>query len=104
LWLVQRMLGVRYVALMGIMLHLTHSPHSLALLQDTFWQTETGGIIITPLPGCTPQKPGAATLPFFGASVVRLGWFDVAEPILLLVDLLLLLQRPRSLPFCERRS
>ena len=33
---------------------------------DTWWQTETGGILITPLPGCTPAKPGSATLPFFG--------------------------------------
>jgi acetyl-CoA synthetase len=33
---------------------------------DTFWQTETGGIMITPLPGATPTKPGAASLPFFG--------------------------------------
>jgi acetyl-CoA synthetase len=33
---------------------------------DTFWQTETGGIMISPLPGCTPTKPGSATLPFFG--------------------------------------
>ncbi len=33
---------------------------------DTFWQTETGGHIITPLPGAIPQKPGSATLPFFG--------------------------------------
>ncbi|MBI5427766.1 MAG: acetate--CoA ligase [Nitrospinae bacterium] len=33
---------------------------------DTWWQTETGGILITPLPGCTPLKPGSATLPFFG--------------------------------------
>ncbi|MGH7145924.1 MAG: acetate--CoA ligase [Planctomycetota bacterium] len=33
---------------------------------DTWWQTETGGIMITPLPGCTPTKPGTATLPFFG--------------------------------------
>jgi acetyl-CoA synthetase len=33
---------------------------------DTWWQTETGGIIITPLPGVTPTKPGSATLPFFG--------------------------------------
>eukprot|EP00744_Colponema_vietnamica_P002100 GILI01003379.1.p1 GENE.GILI01003379.1~~GILI01003379.1.p1 ORF type:complete len:652 (-),score=189.57 GILI01003379.1:423-2378(-) len=35
-------------------------------LVDTFWQTETGGIMITPLPGVTPMKPGSATLPFFG--------------------------------------
>ena len=33
---------------------------------DTWWQTETGGIMITPLPGAVPQKPGAATVPFFG--------------------------------------
>jgi acetyl-CoA synthetase len=33
---------------------------------DTWWQTETGGIMITPLPGATPCKPGSATLPFFG--------------------------------------
>jgi len=33
---------------------------------DTWWQTETGGILITPLPGCTPTKPGSCTLPFFG--------------------------------------
>ena len=33
---------------------------------DTWWQTETGGILITPLPGVTPLKPGSATLPFFG--------------------------------------
>ncbi|NNF04700.1 MAG: acetate--CoA ligase, partial [Rhodothermales bacterium] len=33
---------------------------------DTWWQTETGGIMITPLPGAVPQKPGSATLPFFG--------------------------------------
>ena len=33
---------------------------------DTWWQTETGGIMITPLPGATPAKPGTATLPFFG--------------------------------------
>ena len=33
---------------------------------DTWWQTETGGILITPLPGAIAQKPGSATLPFFG--------------------------------------
>lgn len=33
---------------------------------DTWWQTETGGIMISPLPGATPTKPGTATLPFFG--------------------------------------
>ena len=33
---------------------------------DTWWQTETGGVLITPLPGAIAQKPGSATLPFFG--------------------------------------
>ena len=33
---------------------------------DTWWQTETGGIMISPLPGAIPTKPGSATLPFFG--------------------------------------
>jgi acetyl-CoA synthetase len=33
---------------------------------DTWWQTETGAILISPLPGATPLKPGTATLPFFG--------------------------------------
>jgi len=33
---------------------------------DTWWQTETGGVLITPLPGAIDQKPGSATLPFFG--------------------------------------
>ncbi|HJO88521.1 MAG: acetate--CoA ligase [Alphaproteobacteria bacterium] len=37
---------------------------------DTWWQTETGGILITPLPGATPLKPGAATRPFFGVKPV----------------------------------
>ncbi|HBV95439.1 MAG: 3-hydroxypropionyl-CoA synthetase [Peptococcaceae bacterium BICA1-7] len=33
---------------------------------DTWWQTETGGILITPLPGAIPTKPGSATVPYFG--------------------------------------
>jgi acetyl-CoA synthetase len=37
---------------------------------DTFWQTETGGILISPLPGATAAKPGSATLPFFGVQPV----------------------------------
>ena len=37
---------------------------------DTWWQTETGGILITPLPGATPTKPGSATFPFFGVEPV----------------------------------
>ena len=42
---------------------------------DTWWQTETGGILITPLPGCMPTKPGSANRPFFGV-----------EPVILRVD------------------
>ena len=37
---------------------------------DTWWQTETGGILITPLPGATTTKPGSATMPFFGVEPV----------------------------------
>jgi len=39
---------------------------------DTYWQTETGSFMITPLPGATPLKPGSATLPFFGVQPVIL--------------------------------
>jgi acetyl-CoA synthetase len=37
---------------------------------DTWWQTETGGVLISPLPGATATKPGSATLPFFGVQPV----------------------------------
>ena len=40
--------------------------HEKCPIVDTWWQTETGGILITPLPGVTQTKPGSATLPFFG--------------------------------------
>jgi len=39
---------------------------------DTYWQTETGGIVMTALPGATPQKPGSTTFPFFGIAPVLL--------------------------------
>ena len=39
---------------------------------DTWWQTETGAIMITALPGAFPLKPGCATLPFFGVAPVLL--------------------------------
>jgi acyl-coenzyme A synthetase/AMP-(fatty) acid ligase len=39
---------------------------------DTWWQTETGGIMLTPLPGATSLKPGSATLPYFGVEPVVL--------------------------------
>jgi acetyl-CoA synthetase len=50
---------------------------------DTWWQTETGAIMITPLPGATPLKPGTATLPFFGidAAVVDDSGQEVAANV-----------------------
>ena len=39
---------------------------------DTWWQTETGGFLITPLPGAMPMKPGSAAMPFFGVDPVIL--------------------------------
>ena len=44
--------------------------HENCPIVDTYWQTETGGVIITPLPGATPTKPGSATLPYFGVDPV----------------------------------
>ncbi|OGI49454.1 MAG: acetate--CoA ligase [Candidatus Muproteobacteria bacterium RIFCSPLOWO2_01_FULL_60_18] len=48
---------------------------------DTWWQTETGGILITPLPGATKLKPGSATRPFFGVvpGIVDLGTGKLLE-------------------------
>jgi acetyl-CoA synthetase len=43
-----------------------------AAVVDTFWQTETGGVVVTPLPGITPEKPGSATRPFFGIELAVL--------------------------------
>ena len=50
----------------------THVGKGKCPIVDTFWQTETGGHLITPLPGAIPQKPGSATLPFFGIQPVVL--------------------------------
>ena len=56
---------------------------------DTWWQTETGGIMITPLPGLTPTKPGSATVPFPGISAdlwdnngnpVNAGYLTITRP------------------------
>jgi len=44
--------------------------HENCPIVDTYWQTETGGVIITPLPGATPTKPGSATLPYFGVDPI----------------------------------
>ena len=46
---------------------------------DTWWQTETGGHMLTPLPGATPTKPGSATTPFFGVQPVLLDSVTGAE-------------------------
>ena len=43
-----------------------HVGHKRCVVVDTWWQTETGGFMITPLPGAIPTKPGSATKPFFG--------------------------------------
>ncbi len=50
----------------------THVGGGRCPIVDTFWQTETGGHLITPLPGAIAQKPGSATLPFFGIKPVVL--------------------------------
>ena len=46
--------------------------HGKSPVVDTWWQTETGGILITPLPGCHTLKPGSANRPFFGIEPVVL--------------------------------
>ncbi|WP_310597720.1 acetate--CoA ligase, partial [Aeromonas aquatica] len=46
---------------------------------DTWWQTETGGILISPLPGVTPLKPGSATRPFFGVQPALVD--NLGEPL-----------------------
>ena len=49
-----------------------HVGRGRCAIVDTFWQTETGAIMISPLPGATPTKPGSASLPFFGVVPVIL--------------------------------
>ena len=46
--------------------------HGKSPIVDTWWQTETGGVMIVPLPGATAAKPGSASLPFFGIQPVLL--------------------------------
>ncbi len=50
----------------------THVGKGKCPIVDTFWQTETGGHLITPLPGAIAQKPGSATKPFFGVKPIIL--------------------------------
>lgn len=47
---------------------------------DTWWQTETGGILITPLPGVTATKPGSATRPFFGVEAAIMSKDGTVQP------------------------
>ncbi len=49
-----------------------HVGHEKCAIVDTWWQTETGGFMLTPLPGAIPTKPGSATKPFFGVQPVVL--------------------------------
>jgi acetyl-CoA synthetase len=49
-----------------------HVGHERCPIVDTWWQTETGGILITPLPGCHTNKPGSANKPFFGVDPIVL--------------------------------
>ena len=51
---------------------------------DTYWQTETGGFIITPFPGATPIKPGSASVPFFGVEPAILNdeGTEITEPFI----------------------
>ena len=56
----------------------------LALPQHTNLQTETGGHVMTPLPGCTPTKPGSACFPFFGVVAVIL---DEAGKVIMKINL-----------------
>jgi acetyl-CoA synthetase len=46
--------------------------HGKCPIVDTWWQTETGGTMLVPMPGATPAKPGSAGLPFFGVELVLL--------------------------------
>jgi len=50
----------------------THVGKEKRPIIDTWWQTETGGILISPFPGAVPTKPGAATVPFFGVEPIIL--------------------------------
>jgi len=54
------------------MWYYTHVGKSRCPIVDTWWQTETGGVLITPLPGAHTLKPGSANLPFFGVEPVVL--------------------------------
>ena len=54
--------------------------HKKCPIVDTWWQTETGGILISPLPGAIPTKPGSATRPFFGIDAAILNRDGTEQP------------------------
>ncbi|MBI5273866.1 MAG: AMP-binding protein, partial [Chlamydiales bacterium] len=60
------------------MWYYTHIGHKKCPIVDTWWQTETGSIMISPIPSVTPLKPGSATMPLPGISVAVLN--DKGEP------------------------
>ncbi|MDY0088301.1 MAG: acetate--CoA ligase [Coriobacteriia bacterium] len=63
------------------MWYYTHVGRERVPIVDTYWQTETGGHLITNLPGATPQKPGSATRPFFGVRPVVLNEDQSETPL-----------------------
>ncbi|KAG8216213.1 hypothetical protein J3R82DRAFT_8246 [Butyriboletus roseoflavus] len=71
-----------------------HVGRKQCAIVDTFWQTETGSIVITPFPGAIETKPGSATVPFFGIEPVILDPVSGQELIGNNVEGLLVLKRP----------
>jgi acetyl-CoA synthetase len=59
----------------------THIGHKRCPIVDTWWQTETGGIMITPLPGITTTTPGSATVPFPGISAMLVDQKGIPMPL-----------------------
>ncbi len=57
-----------------------HIGRGVCPVVDTYWQTETGGHVITPLPGATPCKPGSCTRPFFGIDAAVVDIHGVEQP------------------------
>jgi acetyl-CoA synthetase len=65
-----------------------HVGRNQCAVVDTYWQTETGSIVVTPFPGAIETKPGSATVPFFGIDPVILDpqsgkvcWLTVSRPL-----------------------
>ena len=55
--------------------------HGKCPIVDTWWQTETGAIMVSPLPGVTPTKPGSCTLPFFGVDAAIVDREGTEQPL-----------------------